>query len=64
MKTWKIVCGEEFPDDANNLTERLVIEIKDEGINREVLKALFVVQGHRHKFKKSFLYYICVAKTI
>ena len=38
-KTWKIVCRSEVPDFANILGGIFVLEINDEGTNREIWKA-------------------------
>ena len=60
--TWKIVCRSEVPDDANILNGRFVLAIKDEGTDREIWKARFIVQGHRDRFKKSLVHDISVAR--
>ena len=61
-KTWKIVCGNEVPYDANVLNGRFVLAIKDANTDKERWKARFVVQGHRDKLKKSLVHDISVAK--
>jgi len=61
-KTWKIVCREEVPDNANILRGRFILAIKDEGTDREIWKARFVVQGHRDKLKKLLVHDISVAR--
>lgn len=62
QNTWKVVCRDEVPDKANILRGRFVLAIKDEGTEREVWKARFVVQGHRDNLKKSLVHDITVAR--
>ena len=61
-KTWKIVCRSEVPDDANILGGRFVLAIKDEGTNREIWKARFIVQGHLDGLKNWLVHNISVIR--
>ncbi len=59
--TWRIVLQEEFPDD-DPLNGRFVLAIKDEGTDKEIWKARFVVLGHKDKLKKLMVHDINVSK--
>lgn len=61
-KTWKIVCRNEVPDDANILTRIFALAIKNQGTNKEIWKACFVVQRPRDKLKNHLVHKISVAK--
>jgi len=50
------VNKENVPKDANILGGRFVLSIKDEGTNKEVWKARYVVQGFRDKMKTSLVH--------
>ncbi len=60
--TWKVVCYDETPKDACVLSGRFVLAIKDEGTDKEIYKARFVVRGHRDKLKKYLVHDISVIK--
>lgn len=47
--TWKVVLKEEVPKDANVLSGRFVLTIKNANTEEEVYKARYVVQVHRDK---------------
>ncbi len=53
-ETWTVVDGTNLPSEANVLTGRFVLAIKNVGQKDEKAKARFVVQGHRDK-EKNFL---------
>lgn len=61
-KTWKIVCRNEVPSNANILNGRFVLAIKDEGKNKEVWKARYVVEGHRDSMRQSLVHNTTVAR--
>ena len=54
--TWKIVAKDEVPGNANVMGGRFVLAIKDEGTDKEVWKARFIVQGYRDKLKMSLVH--------
>jgi Reverse transcriptase (RNA-dependent DNA polymerase) len=54
--TWRVVAKEEVSDNANILGGRFVFAIKDEGTDKEVWKARFVVQGYRDHLKTSLVH--------
>jgi hypothetical protein len=47
---------EEVSDNANTLGGRFVLAVKDEGTDKEVWKARFVVQGYRDHLKTSLVH--------
>jgi hypothetical protein len=51
--TWRVVAKEKVSHNANILGGRFVLAIKDEGTDKEVWKARFVVQGYRDHLKTS-----------
>jgi Reverse transcriptase (RNA-dependent DNA polymerase) len=54
--TWGVVAKEEVSDNANILGGRFVIAIKDEGTDKKVWKARFVVKGYRDHLKTSLVH--------
>ena len=54
--TWKIVAKDEVPENANVMGGRFVLAIKDDGTDKEVWKARFIVQGYRDKLKTSLVH--------
>ena len=54
--TWKLVAKDEVPNNANIMGGRFVLAIKDEGTQKEVWKARFIVQGYRDKLKTSLVH--------
>ena len=50
-ETWKIVTMDEVPRNANIIGGHFVLTIKDSGMNKEVYKARYVVQGYTDKLK-------------
>jgi hypothetical protein len=60
--TWKVVLKEDVPDNANILGGRFALAIKDEGTEKEVWKARFVVQGYRDHLKTSLVYYTATSR--
>lgn len=61
-KNLECFCRYEVPDDANILNGRFVLEIKDEGSNKEIWKDIFIVQGHKDKMNNSLVQDISVAR--
>lgn len=49
--TRKLVSKKSLPSDANILNGRFLLARKDEGTDKEVWKALFIVQWHRDRLK-------------
>ena len=43
-------------DNANDMSRRFVLAIKDSGTRNEVWKARYVLQGHKDKMKRSFVH--------
>ena len=60
--TWKVVCREEIPENANILGSRWVLTIKDEGTNRERWKARFVVKVYDDIMKSRLVHDISTAR--
>lgn len=54
--TWKIVCKDDVPTNANILGGRFVLTIKNTGTDQELYKARFVVQGYRDKLNTSLVH--------
>lgn len=54
--TWKIVLKDELPKEASIKDGRFVLAIKDEGTDKKVYKARFVVQVYRDKMKTLLLH--------
>jgi hypothetical protein len=54
--TWRVVAKEEVSYNASILGGRFVLAIKDEGTDKEVWKARFVVQGYRDHLKASLVH--------
>ena len=54
--TWKVVIKEEVPSDANVISGRFVMAIKDVETDRPYFKARFVAQGHKDRDKPSLLH--------
>jgi len=48
--------NDEMPEGANIMGGRFVLAIKDEGTDKEVWKARYVVQGYRDKMKTSLVH--------
>jgi hypothetical protein len=53
---WRVVAKEEVSDNANMLGERFFLAIKDEGTDKEVWQAHFVVQGYCDHLKTSLVH--------
>ena len=49
--TWKVILKQNVPKDANKLSGRYFLAIKNVETEKPVFKARFVVQGHRDKDK-------------
>lgn len=49
--TWKLGMEDESPSDANILSGRFVLSIRDSKTEKSIYKARFVVQGYRDKDK-------------
>jgi hypothetical protein len=60
--TWKVVLKEELEPDANIMSGRFVLSIKNSGTNEEMLKARFVAQGYRDKAKTSLVHDAALAR--
>jgi Reverse transcriptase (RNA-dependent DNA polymerase) len=54
--TWRVVCAEDLPDNANVMGGRFVLTIKNKDTIEEIFKARFVVQGHNDSQKFSLLH--------
>ena len=54
--TFKIVLKHEAGDDPNIIPCRFVLAIKNVGTNEEILKARFVLDGHKDKEKRSIVH--------
>jgi hypothetical protein len=54
--TWRVVCTEDLPDNANIMGGRFVLSIKNKDTSDEIFKARFVVQGHKDSQKFSLLH--------
>jgi hypothetical protein len=53
-ETWQVVARSDVPKNANILGGRFVMTIKEANTDKEVVKARYVVQGHRDR-DKAFL---------
>jgi hypothetical protein len=54
--TWRVVCAEDLPDNANVMRGRFVLTIKNINTGKEIGKARFVVQGHKDSRTFSLLH--------
>jgi hypothetical protein len=54
--TFRVVCAEDLPDNANIMGGRFVLSIKNKDTDYEIFKARFVVQGHKDAQKFCLLH--------
>lgn len=54
--TWKVVCSEDIPPDANVIGGRFVLCIKNAETKEPLYKARFIAQGHMDRDKRSIVH--------